>query len=115
MKSAITFCINCGKKLKTQNMTYFEGKFNLNVHYCPKCKMDYTNIDFLELYQGKAQRSIDKRTGIFRMKVSYPENIERDLLIKTVPRILITQPRQKRKRGKETYYTKEKTSTISLS
>jgi hypothetical protein len=88
----------------------------LNIPYCPKCETHYADVNNLVLYVGKAQKGFDKRTGIFRMKVSYPENFVGDLLVQIRPKVIVIQRAQIKKRGKSLsrgwYTTKERTKTV---
>jgi hypothetical protein len=93
----------------------FDGLINLNIPYCPKCEVHYAEVNNVVLYVGKAYNGFDKRSGLFKMKVSYPEDFG-DLVVKIRPKVLVIQRAQIKKEEKKLYQglysTEERTKKI---
>jgi NAD-dependent SIR2 family protein deacetylase len=111
-----SLCEKCNTNLYYHRLIDYNGLINLNIPYCPKCETHYAEVNNIVLYVGKARKGFDKRTGIFRMKVGYPENSVEDLLVQIRPKVLVIQRAQTKKREtslyKNWYTTKDKTKTV---
>ncbi len=86
-------CLKCDATLKKADLVFWEGQATFNVPYCPKCN-EIPEVGFSQLhaFSGKAQRGINKTTGEFRLKVTYPEDFNKDIMVKTFPSYRTTKP-----------------------
>jgi hypothetical protein len=109
-------CEKCNNNLYYHRLVDFDGLINFNIPYCPKCQVHYAEVNDVVLYIGKAQMGFDKRTNIFKMKVSYPEDFIGDLWVKIRPKVIVIQHAQINKRVKNLYgglySTKDRTKKI---
>ena len=106
-------CPECGKKMNSISINIWNGMATVDYPYCPKCEYHPSKKKTLNLPQyssisGKALRGIDKKTGQFRMKITYPENMSGDKIVQAFPRYVVTKPSEWRSSGRRTYKTKEK-------
>lgn len=113
MKSDKT-CSKCGNKYKVKSEQVFGIKNLLVLVYCPNCQEVHPVFPPLTTLKGKALRKISKKTGEVRIKGILPEEwANRDVIVKTFPRIVVTKPSEVRIPPKgRGYVTKERTAKV---
>jgi len=113
MKSETT-CSKCGDKYKVKSEQVFGIENLLVLVYCPNCQEVHPEFPTLTTLKGKALRKISKKTGEVRIKGILPEEwANRDVIVKTFPKIVVTKPSELRipPKGK-VYMTKERTAKV---
>ena len=110
-------CPECGKEMKKTTIQIWQDIGAFEYQFCPKCEYHPALSKSLKLpklsgVSGKALRGIDKKTGQFRMKITYPEEKKGDIMVRTFPRYIVTKPSEWRSSGRRIYQTKKRVAKV---
>jgi hypothetical protein len=80
-------CPLCGEELRKAEIKTLSEQLQLLIPFCPECPFHSTTTELpLSMLSGKVLRSIDRKTGRFRLKIRHPKTKRGEITVQTFKR-----------------------------